>query len=216
MTAWDKQRVGTWRLSQFVDPGHNGSCQDIGEFDTFRAATEAARRIAKISKLKGDFTTSFKRGESEPGNIFANGYSRAVSLEPPKEYDPHVELRLSDGRTVWLEDVDAAIREYLDRPVPPTTKELVAALKRHGFLASEAACGPTEITVDAGYGLLFLARDFNRTDGGWEAVVMFDPENGDQYALPDGPLGTASTVEVANWVGTLNRAAVAARKEAAR
>lgn len=102
-----------FKLYQWVDPGHNGKTEDIGEFATLRAAVEAARRISKISKLKGHFGASQAFSEAEQAEKGYHGTSYSITLEPAP-YFPHQEITLSDGRVVWLEDVDELIRLGLD------------------------------------------------------------------------------------------------------
>lgn len=111
--TWTDRTPGTWMLYQFVNPGSNGATQDIGEFPTYRAAVEAARRIAKLSNLKGAFSTSFCRSHQRDGAL-VDGLTQHVSLEGPGEYNPDIELRLSDGKVVWLGDVDATLTAALD------------------------------------------------------------------------------------------------------
>lgn len=101
----EKQQPGTWRLSQFHEPGTNGMCTEIGDFPTFRAATEAARVLANISLLKGGFTCTYLRSDERKGSAI-DGFSRRVLLHPEDlEYDPHVEVVLPDGQVQWLEDI---------------------------------------------------------------------------------------------------------------
>lgn len=101
---WDQRTPGSWMLSQFVRPGNNGENEDIGEFPNYRAAVDAARRIAKFSRLEGGFMVSFCRSHKREGAM-VDGYTVPISLEPPS-HNPHVELTLSDGRTLWLEDLE--------------------------------------------------------------------------------------------------------------
>ena len=112
MSRHDEQPAGTFALYQWVRPGSNGETVDLGFFASLREATNAARAIAKVSKLEGKFGASFKRSDKRDG-CFVDGYATTIVLELP-EYQPHLEFRLSDGRTVWLEDVDAIIRAGLD------------------------------------------------------------------------------------------------------
>lgn len=54
-----------------------------------------------------------------------------------------------------------------------------------------------------GYNIdIYLTREHNREDGGWEAVIDL---GGDQVPLVDGPLGDASPTDVRNWVVSLLR-----------
>lgn len=107
--SWQKRTPGTWELRQFTRPGHNGQCETIGEFPTFRAATEAARRIAKISNLRGDFDATLCRSHKRDG-VVVDGHTRRIQLEAPT-YDPDIELTLRDGRTMWLSDFEDECRE---------------------------------------------------------------------------------------------------------
>lgn len=118
--SWADQPVGTWSLTQFVDPGTNGACHELGYFGSYRLAVEAARAIAPHSKLQGGFTSTYKRSDERKG-AWVDGFVQPISLEAPK-YNPHVEITLADGRTLWLEDLE---RELDD-------------LKTH-FIATEVA-----------------------------------------------------------------------------
>ena len=100
------------QLYQWVRPGSNGETEDLGEYASVRAATNAARKIAKVSKLEGDFGATVLFSRKMTGSV-TDGYALPIPLELPA-YQPQQEFRLSDGRTVWLEDVDAAIRAALD------------------------------------------------------------------------------------------------------
>lgn len=106
---WDERTPGTWELSQFVQKGSNGQTEEIGEFPSYRAAVEAARRIAKFSKLEGAFMASFCRSHKREGAL-VDGFTSFISLDPPA-YDPHIEVTLKDGRTVWLEDLERELDE---------------------------------------------------------------------------------------------------------
>lgn len=110
MSAWNDRTPGTWMLYQFVNPGRNGMTEDIGEFPTFRAATEAARRIAKISKLKGHFNASFCRSHKCEGAV-VDGFTSPITLEGPTDYTPDIELRLRDDRVVWLSDLEDTLHD---------------------------------------------------------------------------------------------------------
>lgn len=109
---WEDREVGTFLLYQFVRPGSNGETKDLGQFRSLREAIEAARLIAPHSKLEGEFSVSEKYGTGRRGAA-VEGRNYRVSLEPAA-YFPDQELTLSDGRVVWLGDVDAILRERLD------------------------------------------------------------------------------------------------------
>jgi hypothetical protein len=109
---WEDREVGTFLLQQFVNPGRNGAIKSLGEFKSLRAAVEAARAFAPYSTLTGDFAVDEKWGSERKG-AEVQGRHYAVSLEAPK-YFPDMEITLSDGRTVWVGDVDSLIRERLD------------------------------------------------------------------------------------------------------
>lgn len=116
---------GMFRLYQWVNPGSNGQTEELGEYPTLRAAIEAARNIAKVSKLKGRFGagTTFT-----PEQKLAHGYdgqSYQIDLEPA--YFPHQEITLSNGERVWLEDVDELLRTALVEGIPETLKLLFEA-----------------------------------------------------------------------------------------
>lgn len=106
--SWETQTVGTWELTQFENPGTNGRCHTLGEFASYRAAVEAARRIVKHSKLQGGFTTSFKRSDKREG-AGVDGFTRPISLAGPEVHDADVELKLIDGRVVWLSDLETEL-----------------------------------------------------------------------------------------------------------
>lgn len=110
---FEDQPVGTYALYQFVDPGSSGPTVSLGYFATARRATEAARAIAPISKLQGNFHATFKRSDQRTGAM-VDGYTISIELEPRNDYFPDQEIVLSDGRVVWLGDVEHWIQQGLE------------------------------------------------------------------------------------------------------
>lgn len=68
---------------------------------------------------------------------------------------------------------------------------------------AELGGGPTHVRVPLTDGDILLAADFNREDGGWEAVL--ETPDGEQTPLIDGPGADATADAVAHWAWKLAR-----------
>lgn len=98
-------------------------------------------------------------------------------------------------------------------PTPAKTENIIAVLRdRHQIHAAyDFGPSPTELVChlgrpgDLNYDgstppLLLVARDFNREDGGWEAVLEYSEAV--QLPQPDGPGSLADAYAVAEWIHT--------------
>lgn len=86
-------------------PNSCGGLQtEWGFFSTVRDATEAARIIELVAPVPGRVF--------DAKDVDTGGWNRLL-LTPPK-YSPDVEIALSDGRIVWVGDVDEALRQLFD------------------------------------------------------------------------------------------------------
>lgn len=108
--TWDDRTPGTWMLTQFHDPGTNGACTELGEFSSYRSAVEAARVIVGISRLRGEFTATFCRSHKREG-ASVDGRTSPIKLDGPGDYTGDIELRLRDGRVMWLSDLEDELRQ---------------------------------------------------------------------------------------------------------
>lgn len=80
---------------------------------------------------------------------------------------------------------------------------IVAALREAGLQADHAFT-PSRVEIAHGTCVIYATTEFNREDGGWEAVY---DAGGDQTGLEDGPGLNATTAEVVAWLRGLYAAA---------
>lgn len=113
-----------------------------------------------------------------------------------------VAFNLHAEQTPWdttpTEQGEALERVLAGEPVADD-ESILAALSAAG-IDSEPGFTPSRIYVTAGDDVVALTTNFNREDGGWEAVY---DKGGDQYGLEDGPGVNATTAEVVAWVQAL-------------
>lgn len=97
-----------------VPSQNGGSVTAWGEFSTVRDCTVAARLIQEMSPDRERYFSA------EPVGNHNLGSTRI--LMSPGEYTADIEIVLSDGRIVWLGDVDEVLRKHLG----PTPESLIA------------------------------------------------------------------------------------------
>jgi hypothetical protein len=67
----------------------------------------------------------------------------------------------------------------------------------------ELGPSPTAINVETADGrTIGIAKDFNREDGGWEAVILPGPDE-NETPLLDGPAGDGTAFDVVEWIERL-------------
>lgn len=96
----------------------------------------------------------------------------------------------------------AALERVLAGEPVADDASIVAALRAAGLKADHAFT-PSRVEVQHGTCVIYATTEFNREDGGWEAVY---DAGGDQTGLEDGPGLNATTAEVVAWLRTLHAA----------
>lgn len=103
---YEDQPDNTFRLYRWEN-GSNGVTNDIGIYRSYRTCVEVARALYREDPTKGAFGATFLRSQKRFG-AGIDGYSTTVPTDPPV-YTPDLEIRLKDGRTVWLGDVEDSL-----------------------------------------------------------------------------------------------------------